>query len=128
MRLTSADSSTPLEEVAQALGSVRGYAALDEDAARFRSIYTPVAILPPDQYLAVVVQATEGCSWNRCTFCDFYRQQPFRIKGDGEFRSHVGDVVSFFGTAIGLRRSIFLADANALVIAQDRLLRLAGRA
>ena len=113
-----------LDAVAVALLSVRDGVALKGDAERFRSIYTPVAILPPDQYLAAVVQATEGCSWNRCTFCDFYRQQPFRIKGDDEFRRHVSSVVAFFGRAIGLRRSLFLADANALVIPQDRLLRL----
>jgi hypothetical protein len=25
----------------------------------------------PDQYLALVLQATEGCHYNRCTFCHF---------------------------------------------------------
>ena len=49
----------------------------------------PVGILPPDQYLALVLQATEGCSFNTCTFCDLY-QHPYRVKTADEFRAHVG--------------------------------------
>lgn len=100
------------------------FAALERDAARFRAIYSPVGILPPDQYMALVLQATEGCSYNRCTFCDFYRGKPFRIKDEGAFRQHVQAVQDYLGPALGLRKSIFLADANALVIPQDPLLRI----
>lgn len=93
------------------------------DAARFRAIYRPVTILPPDQYLAVVLQATEGCSWNRCTFCNFYRDRPFRIRNAAEFRDHAAAVRDFLGAALGLRRTVFLADANALAAPEPCLLR-----
>lgn len=95
--------------------------ALEADAARFAEVYRPVSILPPDQYLALVLQATEGCSYNRCTFCDFYRGRPFRVKGPDELRAHIAAVREFFGPAIGLRRSLFLADANALVAPMPRV-------
>jgi radical SAM superfamily enzyme YgiQ (UPF0313 family) len=68
-----------------------------------------------------VIQATEGCSYNRCTFCDFYRDRRFRIKGAEELQHHVADVQKFFGPAIGLRKSLFLADANALVAPMPRV-------
>ncbi|MEZ4768139.1 MAG: hypothetical protein R2844_06890 [Caldilineales bacterium] len=97
---------------------------LEADRRRFETIYTPVGILPPDQYLALVLQATHGCSHNACTFCTFYRDIPFRIKSADEFRSHVTGVLDFFGPAIAMRRSIFLADANALVTPMPRLLAL----
>lgn len=92
-----------------------------EDVAAFRRIYRPVSILPPDQYLALVLQATEGCSYNRCTFCSFYRDRPFRIKGPAELRAHIRQVQAFFGPALDLRRSLFLADANALVAPLPRV-------
>lgn len=95
--------------------------ALEEERRRFLAVYRPVSILPPDQYLAVVFQATEGCHWNRCTFCTFYRDRPFRIKSPEEFRRHVREVLDFLGEGISMRRSIFLADANALVAPQLRL-------
>lgn len=91
------------------------------DAARYFQIYKPVGILPPDQYMAVVLQATEGCSFNTCTFCSFYRDRPFRIKGIEEFRDHARAVREFLGEGLSLRRTIFLGDANALVTPMDRL-------
>jgi len=96
-------------------------AALAADAEHFAAVYRPVSILPPDQYLALVLQATEGCSYNRCTFCDFYRDRPFRIKSADELRAHIRAVRAFFGPAIALRKSLFLADANALVAPMARL-------
>ena len=70
------------------------------------------------------MQATHGCSHNACTFCTFYQDIPFRIKSPDEFRSHVAGVLDFFGPALAMRRSIFLADANALVVPMPRLLAL----
>ncbi|MCS7157112.1 MAG: radical SAM protein [Blastocatellia bacterium] len=98
--------------------------AYARDRERFLSVYKPVSILPPDQYLALVLQVTEGCHWNKCAFCDFYRDRRFRIKTDDEVRRHIAAVREFLGDSITLRRSLFLADANALIIPQERLVRL----
>lgn len=94
------------------------------DVARYHSVYKPVGILPPDQYMAVVLQATEGCSFNTCTFCSFYKDRPFRIKSPDEFRTHAQSVRSFLGRGLSLRRTIFLGDANAVVVPTPRLLQL----
>lgn len=88
---------------------------------RFLTIYRPVSIVPPDQYRALVLQVTEGCSWNRCTFCSFYRDRRFRIKSPAALQEHIAQVKAFLGRGLGLRRSIFLADANALIVPQPRL-------
>ncbi len=91
------------------------------DANRYHQIYLPIGILPPDQYSAIVLQATLGCSFNTCTFCTFYRDRPFRIKSPEEFRQHAEAVKDFIGEGIYLRQGIFLGDANALVIPMKRL-------
>lgn len=98
--------------------------ASQADAARYHQVYRTVGILPPDQYMAVVLQATEGCSFNTCTFCDFYKTRPFRIKRPDEFRAHAAAVAEYLGAGLSLRRTIFLGDANALVIPTPRLLPL----
>jgi radical SAM superfamily enzyme YgiQ (UPF0313 family) len=95
-----------------------------DEATRFFEIYKPVGILPPDQYMAVVLQATEGCSFNTCTFCDFYKDRPFRIRSVKEFRDHSTAVRDFLGDGLSLRRTIFLGDANALVVPMKRLVPL----
>lgn len=94
------------------------------DAARYHQVYKPIGILPPDQYMAVVLQMTEGCSFNTCTFCTFYRDRPFRIKTPEDFRAHIQAVKDFLGRGLSLRRTIFLGDANALVVPMRRLLPL----
>jgi hypothetical protein len=33
---------------------------------------------PPSEADALIVQATIGCSWNHCTYCDMYRDEPAR--------------------------------------------------
>lgn len=100
------------------------FTSLEAQRTTFQSIYCPVGILPPDQYLSVVVQATEGCSWNKCSFCTFYHGRRFRIKTPETLRQHCRDVKAFFGRSIQLRKSLFLADANAIAIPQRRLLDL----
>jgi len=96
----------------------------DEDVLRFRQVYRPISILPPDQYQALVLQATEGCSFNTCIFCALYRDREFRIKSPAGFAAHIQAVKGLLREGVRLRRSIFLADANALVIPQERLLPL----
>ena len=125
-RVCGGSSGLPKGEAADLCGRLTAVlawtpGALDADAARFRSIYLPVPILPPDQYEALVVQVTEGCAYNQCAFCRFYRDRAFRAKPASELREHLRAVRTFFGAGISLRRSVFLADANALVLSPSRL-------
>ncbi len=99
-------------------------ARYQQDVLAYHQVYRPVGILPPDQYMAVVLQATEGCSFNTCTFCNFYRDRRFRIKPPEAFRAHALAVKKFLGEGLALRRTIFLGDANALVIPMPRLVKL----
>jgi hypothetical protein len=105
-----------------ALASRFDAAAAKADAGRFSLVFGRVGILPPDQYLSLVVQATEGCSFNTCTFCDLY-EQGYRVKTPEEFRRHVSGVLSYLGASASLRsRGIFLGAANALAVPMPRLL------
>jgi hypothetical protein len=123
-RIANSASAEDCQQVFAALERVLAcdLERLEGEAEAFHRIYRPISILPPDQYLALVLQATEGCSYNRCAFCGFYRDRSFRIKSLAEFKQHLDDVRTFFGSAINLRKTIFLADANALVIPQGGLL------
>jgi hypothetical protein len=114
-----ADLTTALERGAQFDGETARH-----DAARFNRLYCPIGILPPDQYLALVLQATEGCSFSTCTFCDLYHQD-FRVKPVSEFRQHIADVREHMGDSLSLRgQSVFLGAANALAVPMPRLLPL----
>ena len=90
------------------------------EAARFAAAYTSISILPPDQYDAVVLQATLGCSWNRCTFCNFYQDRPFTVRDETAFDAHLRAVAALMGRDAATRRWLFLADGNALALAPSR--------
>jgi hypothetical protein len=124
--ITSPDRSSALDDLLQVIDRAAHFnsTAARSDAARFAEVYQPIGMLPPDQYLALVVQATTGCSFNTCTFCALY-QQPFRVKAPDEFRQHIQQVRDYLGASILLRqRSIFLGAANALAVPMLRLLPL----
>jgi radical SAM superfamily enzyme YgiQ (UPF0313 family) len=125
-------AEVPPDDGAEAVRRLQAIVAMDEaalceDAARFLAASGPVGILPPDQYLSLVVRVTEGCSWNACTFCRLYRDVPFRWKRPDELDAHVAALRAYFGPSLALRCSVFLGDANALGLAHDRLLPLVER-
>ncbi|HTX78629.1 MAG TPA: radical SAM protein [Longilinea sp.] len=113
-----------LEELENVLRKITGYTQdqLAHDAAAFTRLYGRTGILPPDQYMAVFLQVTEGCTYNQCTFCHFYKDRPFRAKPFNEFEVHAKQVKAYLGEGISLRRTIFLGDANSLALSTKRLL------
>jgi hypothetical protein len=122
--VTPPDRSSALDEFLTVIDRAAHFdsATARSDAARFAEVYSPIGILPPDQYLALVLQATVGCSFNTCTFCDLYHQ-PFHIKTPDQFRRHIRAVRDYLDASLSLRqRSIFLGAANALTIPMPRLL------
>lgn len=95
------------------------------DPAQFNRIWHPIGILPPDQYLALVIQVSEGCAWNQCTFCDFYSERPARVRSLEEIHRHTDEAERFLGPAMTGRCSIFLGDANAFQAPPDLLIPVA---
>ncbi|MFC1484366.1 radical SAM protein [Candidatus Neomarinimicrobiota bacterium] len=100
------------------------YAQLDESAKEFSRLYGHIPILPPDQYRALVAQATDGCTYNQCSFCTLYRDKTFRVRSPEDFQAHIQDVLKFLGRGLSYRKSVFLGDANAIALATDKLEKL----
>lgn len=77
-------------------------------------------IRPPSEAGSIILQATVGCSHNRCTFCGAYRDRRFRIKDRNELLADL----DFAATYCLRQKTVFLADGNALTIPQGDLLDL----
>jgi radical SAM superfamily enzyme YgiQ (UPF0313 family) len=84
--------------------------------------YVDPVYRPPSEAQSLILPVTDGCSWNRCTFCEMYTapQKRFRARDEAE-------------TAMSLQRlgasplrdtvqRIFLADGDALALPTRRLL------
>lgn len=128
VRLDAIESAKPDQETA--LARIRGVLEkakafnAERESRRFREVYRNVAVLPPDEYTALVLQATEGCRYGQCLFCELYRGVRFRARTPVEFRAHVAAVRQFVGAAANPRRSLFLGEANALAQPQANLVEL----
>jgi radical SAM superfamily enzyme YgiQ (UPF0313 family) len=71
---------------------------------------------PPSEANAFILQATVGCSWNVCTYCDMYRDKTFRVRDLNETLEDVRAA----GAALGARvNKVFVADGDALVLDLD---------
>jgi radical SAM superfamily enzyme YgiQ (UPF0313 family) len=108
------DRLPTLSEVVSRAAAFNVHAAKG-DRDRFRKLYGDIPILPPDQYTSFVLLATDGCVYNQCTFCGFYRGVRYRMRNQDQFREHAEEAVSYHGAGLAARRGIFLGQANAFV-------------
>jgi radical SAM superfamily enzyme YgiQ (UPF0313 family) len=68
---------------------------------------------PPSEADSFILQATIGCSWNRCTYCDMYRDKTFRVRELDETLADVEAAGAAFGDDV---EKVFVADGDALVM------------
>ena len=74
---------------------------------------------PPSESRSLIFQVTNGCSWNRCTYCEMYTdaQKKFRPRAESEVLAEIRACAER-----GLEpRRVFLADGDALVLSMRRL-------
>jgi hypothetical protein len=92
-----------------------------DERARYDALYRPISILPPDQSLSLVLQATLGCAWGRCRFCSLYAGETHRVRTTDELREHTRQARALWGRALETRRGVFLGQAAAFDVDPDRL-------
>jgi radical SAM superfamily enzyme YgiQ (UPF0313 family) len=80
---------------------------------------------PPSEADALIVQATIGCSWNHCTYCDMYSDKEFRLRDLGEVIEDLEQAAASFGQEV---EKLFVADGDALVMPAERWLVILDRA
>jgi radical SAM superfamily enzyme YgiQ (UPF0313 family) len=66
---------------------------------------------PPSEARSYILQATIGCSWNHCVYCDMYRDKTYRVR---DLEESLEDL-ALAGRQMGDRvDKIFVADGDAL--------------
>jgi radical SAM superfamily enzyme YgiQ (UPF0313 family) len=80
---------------------------------------------PPSEADALILQATIGCSWNHCTYCDMYREKTFRVRALAEVLEDVDRAAREVGPYV---EKVFVADGDALVMPMEHWLPILDRA
>ena len=73
--------------------------------------YQGAVFRPPSEADSLILQATLGCSYNRCTFCGMYREKRFRVRALEDLKVEI----AWAAEALPEVRKVFLADGDALV-------------
>ena len=81
--------------------------------------YIEPVFRPPSEWKSLILQVTNGCSWNKCTFCEMYTQpqKKFRPKSQADIEKELAAVAQ---TGANVSR-IFLADGDAMTLSVRRL-------
>ncbi len=81
--------------------------------------YVEPVFRPPSEARSLILQVTNGCSWNRCTFCEMYTQpqKRFRLKPQADIERELQAIA---GAGLPVRR-VFLADGDAMTLSVRRL-------
>jgi len=81
--------------------------------------YAEPVFRPPSEWKSLILQVTNGCSWNKCSFCDMYTSE------DKKFRPKKIDlieqeIISIVQSGLPVGR-VFLADGDAMMLPFNRL-------
>ena len=68
---------------------------------------------PPSEADSYILQATIGCSWNKCTYCDMYREKEFSVRPLEETLEDVAAAGEAHGDRV---QKVFVADGDALIL------------
>lgn len=74
--------------------------------------YEGTVYRPPSEARSWILQATIGCSHNKCSFCSMYKDKEFRIRDMDEIFDEIENVSKMYPEV----NRVFIADGDALII------------
>ena len=81
--------------------------------------YIEPVFRPPSEWKSLILQVTNGCSWNKCTFCDMYTSDSKKFKPK-KIDQIEQEIINVAKSGITTRR-VFLADGDAMMLPFKRL-------
>ena len=78
-------------------------------------------VRPPYEAYSAFLQVTSGCSHNKCRFCTFYKDAPFRVSPESEIREDLAELRA----AAWLVERLYLQGADPFLLSYAKLQRIA---
>ena len=85
--------------------------------------YVNPVFRPPSEAQSLILPVTNGCSWNKCTYCEMYTapQKKFQVRDEAEMLASIRGCGEQFAAEV---QRVFLGDGDALVLSTRRLMTL----
>jgi radical SAM superfamily enzyme YgiQ (UPF0313 family) len=77
----------------------------------------PPIIRPPAEADSLIIQATYGCSHNRCAFCATYQERPFAVRPFED----IAQEINIYAQMCPDVRRVFIGDGDPTVLPGDKL-------
>src|SRR5690554_4049376 len=84
--------------------------------------YIEPVFRPPSEGKSFILQVSNGCSWNNCTFCDMYTQPQKKFRPREE--EYIIEELQKASTLGPRFEKVFLADGDAMTLSIRRLTRI----
>jgi len=81
--------------------------------------YIEPVFRPPSEWKSLILQVTNGCSWNRCSFCEMYSAENKKFKPK-KIDLIEQEIISIAQSGLPAGR-VFLADGDAMMLPFNRL-------
>lgn len=79
--------------------------------------YTGPIYRPPSEANSLLVQATIGCPWNKCTFCMVYKNGPkFKIRSAEDIKEDLLWAAQNYGSTV---KTVFFPSGNTIIMKTD---------
>lgn len=88
----------------------------------YESMYTLPLYRPPSEAYSLIIQATYGCSHNKCSFCTMYKTKKYVVKPIDEIKNDI----DAFRIHLSYVKRIFIADGDAFSMPTDMLIEMLG--
>ena len=72
---------------------------------------------PPYEANSYIIQLTSGCTYNKCSFCNLYKDEPFCLSPLSEFEEDLAEIKKYQPNA----RRIFVTGANPFALSYEKL-------
>jgi radical SAM superfamily enzyme YgiQ (UPF0313 family) len=78
---------------------------------------------PPSEAQSLILPVTNGCSWNKCTYCEMYTepQKKFAVRDEQETLDSIRNCGAQYANQV---QRVFLGDGDAMVLSTRRLMTL----
>ena len=81
--------------------------------------YIEPVFRPPSEWKSLILQVTNGCSWNNCTFCDMYTSEAKKFRP--KKLEQIEDELKLVAHSVTPVSRVFLADGDAMMLPFNRL-------